>query len=375
MISELLKINKYIEKNQNTHLLKGREPFTSLSKVIKLIDNKSVEGEHDYTSNSFLHLVCKSEQIDIELLSLLINSKLDVNKIDKSQKSPLIHLCENKNATPEMIEILLINKASINLKTQSHENALHLMCSSNESKIENIFFLLENKIKVNTRDSDGNTPLHRICENTHINMVNMKHKIIKSLVEHRSSVDLNNNKRETALSVLCTSKKITDLDLFIFFLDYKADLNVYLNNFNDILDYICLNVIKSDEEILRIIDHPNYIEPYYYDSVLFNSIMSGNRVMFINSLLKICSGRLHCMIHDTLLVNEEFKRLYNDGLLGILWNTQRHRLFRKKIKDQITTFLLSISIYEKTQHRKIIVKPLQTIIIQMFVNMFYQAKN
>lgn len=94
---------------------------------------------------------------NIDAISLLLDSGLNVNEVDDDLRTPL-HLAMMPQINPEIISILINNEADINALTERLETPIFLACQCNNSKAVELL-LATKKCDISYPNDLGQEPL------------------------------------------------------------------------------------------------------------------------------------------------------------------------------------------------------------------------
>jgi ankyrin repeat protein len=137
---------------------------------------------------------------DVEMVQVLLNFKVDVNKRRNSGSAPLhdaslgsfycprIH--NVVQSLPDTIQLLLEHGADVNVRNLNNWTPLH--DAAGEGSVEIVRMLLEHGANVCAEDKEGRTPLHGAVQNGSVEAVRL-------LLEHGANVSAKDNKGRTPL--------------------------------------------------------------------------------------------------------------------------------------------------------------------------------
>lgn len=171
-----------------------------------------------------------------EMLAILLNNKLDVDKIAESAKALSAAVdCSNKEA----VELLINHGANVNATTENGKTAL-IVAAENSNK-EMLELLIKHGANINAADESGYTAL----------MVAAKHnekEITKFLVERGADVNAKTKRGLTAL--ILASDDRHKLDLVEFLLTHGADVNAAMD---DGRTSLMIAASRSNKEMLELL--------------------------------------------------------------------------------------------------------------------------
>ncbi|MBP5427329.1 MAG: ankyrin repeat domain-containing protein, partial [Clostridiales bacterium] len=150
-----------------------------------------------------------------EVMKILPDNSLDVNKQDKNGRTALMDAC-NSGSTKKGVEMLLKCGANVNMKDDLGQTALMIACSINAPK-EVVEILLDNNAEMNMKDDLGQTALMVACA------MNAKAEVIELLLKRGANVNMKSDSGRTALMIACKCAKKEVIKLLI---DCGADVNM-----------------------------------------------------------------------------------------------------------------------------------------------------
>jgi ankyrin repeat protein len=153
-----------------------------------LIDHNASVTAHT-TTCSLMYLAC--ERNAPQVVSALVQSKCDVNGMDKSTDLSPLHIAAS-NGHYETVHHLLQLKAHVYGRNAALETPLHLAARQGHLGVATA--LLERGALVNATNGQGYSPLHFAA------IRGFKHLALM-LIEHKADVHLTTNKRSTALDL------------------------------------------------------------------------------------------------------------------------------------------------------------------------------
>lgn len=162
--------------------------------MVKLLVENGVdvnkENEYSYTP---LHLAV--EKNNIEIVRFLVENKANVNSENEYSSTPL-HLAVSKNNI-EMVRLLVENGADVNKENENSNTPLHL--AVDKDNIEMVRFLVENKADINKQNKYKDTPLLRAVYRDNKNMIKNGIEIVKFLLESGANIHKKDKYNKTAL--------------------------------------------------------------------------------------------------------------------------------------------------------------------------------
>lgn len=162
----------------------------------------------------------KDQNIDCDKISFLIESGIDVNKLDNNNLSALMHLSVKKSDNVlEMMNLLIESGADVNKQTIYGGTILMIVaqasCNFSHKKID---LLIKNGAKLDCQDHFGKTALMFAIQFGFSNTLNM----VKSLVENGSDVNIQTKKGWTALMFI--AERMNSDIKFKFLIDQNKDI-------------------------------------------------------------------------------------------------------------------------------------------------------
>lgn len=132
------------------------------------LDVETAKGE------TLLHITPSSNQVYLDILTLLLELQLSANATTCGGMTPLHHLIVNQmgycdpssDKTTDYISLLLSHGANINAQVRSPEaeTALHLAVAAKVPRESLVAFLVKNGASLDAKRTDGKTPLHLAAE-------------------------------------------------------------------------------------------------------------------------------------------------------------------------------------------------------------------
>ena len=139
-----------------------------------LVDQKiAVNAMTSLEGNALYYLCCYNENSLVEVMRLLLDAGIDVNKKTNENWSSLLALSSEQANHPDFIDavkLLIEKRVELNATDDRRRNALINMCSkfnykgNRLSEIIQLFFNHGHGIHLNHVDSDGKNILHHFCE-------------------------------------------------------------------------------------------------------------------------------------------------------------------------------------------------------------------
>lgn len=219
---------KYIHEN----VYYGNE----LSEDMLDIINKITDYDILVKDMTLLGFLSKYKRIDI--IEVLLEKDIDINKKDKWGNTALIYACYN-------CPVLIYGWES----NFMDENVLELL-------------LKHPQCDVNIQNNEGLTALMEACDSIHKSNISL-------LLEHKSNVNLQNNEGNTAIMHLLESNMDCGFDneiieqILFYNKYYTVDINIS-NKYG--LTVIMYAIIYGDDEILKmLLNHNLYFNTIKYD--------------------------------------------------------------------------------------------------------------
>ncbi|XP_041090994.1 ankyrin repeat and protein kinase domain-containing protein 1 [Polyodon spathula] len=158
---------------------------------------------------SLLHYALATGDTEIVKEVLSFGSKVDSQSVNGY--TPLIIAALYKYL--DLCSLLIEHKANVNLSDEDKWTPLHFAAQNGDDRI--VRLLLDNDADVNAKERDGWTPLHLATQNGHEN-------VVRVLLPRQAAIDLQENENRTALHIAAAFGHINILKLL---LSQGADLN------------------------------------------------------------------------------------------------------------------------------------------------------
>lgn len=147
------------------YAIEGSNVVTSLTTLVAMEGvslNVRFTTERNVTTTILIHAICMDAPK--ELLTYLLDRKLDVKEVDSKGKTVLMHaICRNNQALVEKI----ISEVPVNATDKKGRTAVHYAVRPFKlGSYENLFILellAKRKANLNQKDTKGKTPLHFAC--------------------------------------------------------------------------------------------------------------------------------------------------------------------------------------------------------------------
>jgi len=165
----------------------------------------------------------------LNMVRLLINSGVDLERKDKHNNTPLI--CAIRTGNLDILKELV--NAGVNLHVKNDKGFTPLMYAVKKKNISIIHYLLTQDIDINERDEDGFTVLmHAIAA------PNYSMEVIEYLVDHGADINIKSNKLVTPLLL---AAKNNDIEVARYLVGREANVNDKDNAGYNSLMYAVLN--------------------------------------------------------------------------------------------------------------------------------------
>ena len=198
-------VSKYLlthaKCNPNLRDISGNTPLYVASQngdleCVKLIIETSVDLNMTNESNrTALHIACINGHKGI-VEYLLTHAKCNPEVRDINGNTPLY--VASQKGDLECVKLIIETSVDPDMTNESNRTALHIACINGHKGIVE-YLLTHAKCNPKVRDIKGNTPLHLACSNGHL-------ETVKSVIETstvRINLDVINNNKQTALHVAC----------------------------------------------------------------------------------------------------------------------------------------------------------------------------
>ncbi len=133
------------------------------------------DGKTDHQFSALHFAVGHTSSNGVEILKLLLASKVDVNARAEYRRTPLRFAAQSGNTVA--VKLLVEHKADVDAQQRDRKTPLHLAASNGSVEIAKM--LIESKADVNARDLYKNTPL--MCA------VVAKHKEVETLLRQHGA--------------------------------------------------------------------------------------------------------------------------------------------------------------------------------------------
>lgn len=219
--------------------------------IIKLlIENKTKINIEDNRGDNVLYLSLRSGTPRLNILKLLINDKIDINKEISEKLTPLIRILKN-DGEPEMVKLFINNKTDFNQKDIKRQSIFMIFMIYN--RFYGIIDLI-NKYKIDylEKDQDNNTLLTLLVRKMDKNLKNKDNweELFYFLLKKNIDVNQINTSGITALYwALFNNLKLDIVDALI---NKKTILNQKLNS-NSLLKLL-LHYDDRDKIIYKFLD-------------------------------------------------------------------------------------------------------------------------
>lgn len=180
-----------------------------------LLKEGAYPDEPNHENELPLFVACENDYLPI--VEELIEYGAEINRTrPRGNMETALHIAI-KNVNINMITFLLDKDCDVNIYDEQQQTPLHMAIEGNHHTI--ISFLLEKDCDVNIRNRDGNTPLY-------IASSKGKNEIVKKLLNSSNFCDINieNEQRNTALYV-ASEKGLIDI-VKLLFTDKNIDVNL-----------------------------------------------------------------------------------------------------------------------------------------------------
>lgn len=179
-------------------------------KLERKVKRKGIEWS-DHEGNSLLHQVCRSPQVSLPLIELLLQHKAQPNQPNDTKETPLQLLCQNEKVELPLLRLLVDNKADPHLLDNRARSMLHLLCQNKNLSLELIRYAVEElQLDLNAHDREKyvNPPFIKALANEKLDL-----PLLRYLVEHKADLQYQNEDNMTALHILCTNYEAMSLEM------------------------------------------------------------------------------------------------------------------------------------------------------------------
>ncbi len=202
-----------------------------------------LENITDVNVLSLIDILIIAKCNKIEILKLLVENGLDLNKFDDKGTSILFSLMSIESVN-ESVEYIVKNIPDINIKEQKSA-VTPLILSSYESKKEFVELLLKYGADVNLQNDIGDTALINAVHSGNV-------EIVKLLLEYGANTEIRQKDGDTALMILCIEcdDMIVSVEIASLLLKYGADIN---KRAIDSISALYLAVESGNVEITKLL--------------------------------------------------------------------------------------------------------------------------
>ena len=172
-----------------------------VNRKTKVVNRKTKDGD------SVLHLLCRGEYVDLDLLRILIKNRIDLQAKDYQGDNALHLVCrhstdfDNRNSC---FALLVDSGVDVNAKATNGDTVLHLLCREKEPSISLVRFFIQKGIDINAINNGGKTALHLLCHYCESEDLS---NLIRLLVEAGVNVEATSTIGSSALTILCGRKE------------------------------------------------------------------------------------------------------------------------------------------------------------------------
>ncbi len=158
-----------------------RHPNVTLESIKYLMSNGAKLDVINNNGENLLHLACKSEHINFDIIKFLINKEVKLTKQTKkvpfmkigSHSTPILYLCKNPNITYDVLQYILDNNDSVSMNQPISEGAYETMfnklCKNPGLTIELLQCAIKNGARVNYNRERTIKPIISLSENPNAN--------------------------------------------------------------------------------------------------------------------------------------------------------------------------------------------------------------
>ena len=242
LISKKIKINQIDLSNKNIvdevlHILELQREF-----------KPELEGKYKFV---------KKENNYIELISLLVENGLSINKLDKKGKTPLTREIEKQNY--ENIKFLIDSGADVNVKDSYGRTALFEAVKKGQSFNNMIDFLIENGADIEIRNAEDKTIIDDLIEMSlfekglkkldkdyfsGINKEGHYEEVLKRLFRYKPNLDV---KRTDGRCTIFDVVLYNDFELIRLLFNYGVEANPIDNEGNTPLSLMVEEGLKIEK--------------------------------------------------------------------------------------------------------------------------------
>jgi len=235
IVEKLLGLNINVKNTSN-----GEDPFTEAinkgnPEIVRILLEKNVDINKKNNEGE-IPIIKAIENKDVEIIKLLLENKADVNKTNKEGETPLISAIFDNNE--DMVKLLLENGANVN--KANNEKITPLDAAAYEKNVNIVKMLLENDAKIEPIRKNNLNVFNYLANNfdftqsSYKKINKIKNLLINTLIKKGENIDkyLNKNNEKT------------------YFWNEKEDLDKKIDILSGI---VSLHVLYNGEKIIYLI--------------------------------------------------------------------------------------------------------------------------
>jgi ankyrin repeat protein len=214
-----------------------------------LLKNYSSNIEHPFI------YCCSSKHTNLEVISLLLENKINVNLKNKQMIDGLSCVLKYVPDNIEIVKLLIESKADLKSRNNRLESSFHYLCNYSFS-IEKLKIFVDNKCEINLQEEKKNTGFHFHFKNKK----DVTTESVKEFLINKADPNLKDQYSNTPFHLFCLSDFVS-LELTKLFIDYSCDLNLIGYNKQGIFHFLSLNNSKECFKILEFLCKEKKILP------------------------------------------------------------------------------------------------------------------
>ena len=161
------------------HYFAESKEIESLKNLKLFLENSDVSSDNfDLFGNDYLHIFAQNKYLNIDLIKVLVEYKMDLQKTDLMYNKNILHFVAENNGEiidENLIQFLLEKGVDFNLKDTFQKTFLHYYFSQTFPLLPSVFSIFnEISVDFNLKDNFKKTPLHYFFENAMVNIESLE---------------------------------------------------------------------------------------------------------------------------------------------------------------------------------------------------------
>ena len=217
--------------------------YENVKFLINMGGNPNTLIYRNYNYKTLLMNVISDKNID--MVKFLLDKKVDIELLDPEGSTALFYAAHTNNI--EIIKMIL--SAGANIYHENYNDTTFFNIIMNTFNIELINYLIEKyNFDINCIDKSGNSLLHLACAR--------EENSIKFLIEKKINLNIVNYLKQTALIVLCNEYNPGE-EIIRLLIENNADVNLQDNKKYSALTYAIINNYINIVKILVELENTN----------------------------------------------------------------------------------------------------------------------